>query len=124
MKSYKNILWVGGTILLFGLFYLICRYGLFDFHGMKDGPMIVAFVGIVALLISYALKMRVTTISAVLGYPIAFIIGILFETDSIFYPGGASSNLWHIWIISYWIFIAIGTIADVVIKIKRNRNNV
>mgnify|MGYP000972421269 CR=1 FL=1 len=83
-----------------------------------------AFVGIVALLISYALEMRVTTISAVLGYPIACIIGILFETDSIFYPGGASSNLWHIWIISYWIFIAIGIIVDVVIKIKRNRNNV
>ena len=118
MRKKSNLTWIVSSMLLSILFYLICS----RLTNGNDSTFIVGFVGVLALIISYIFKMRITTITATLAYPISYILGIVFETDSITYPGGVSSNWWQIWIVSYWIFIGIGITIDIIMKYLKNKN--
>lgn len=118
MKKKSNLTWIVSSMLLSILFYFICS----RLTKGNDATFIVGLAGVLALIISYIFKMRITTITATLGYPISYILGIVFETDSITYPGGASSNWWQIWIVSYWIFIGIGITIDIIMKYRTKKN--
>ncbi len=117
MKKY-NFLWIASSISLFVIFYIICRFITFDIHQMKEGPLIVALAGIIILPITYIFKLNFTTITATLGYIIAYIIGVIFNTNGVDPSGGTTNNLWIIWIISYWIFIGLGILIDIIFKYK------
>ena len=117
MKNKSELTWIISSMVSLILFYCICS----SLEDGNDAAFIVGFAGVLALIISYSFKMRITTITATLGYPISYILGIVFETDSITYPGGASSNWWQIWIISYWVLIVISITFDIVIKSKKKK---
>lgn len=110
-----------GSIILFSISYILCQYTqLSTLHGNSDAPIIVGIFGIVALLISYIFNLKALTITATFGYILAFFIGAYLETDGIVLGDEAIHELWVVWLFSYWIFIGIGIICNLIIKIKRN----
>jgi hypothetical protein len=127
MKNKKQLIWIGISLLLFALSYWICRYVAFEIHGTDDGAVIVAIAGGIALILSYIFKWRATTIIAPLGYVAALMLAAIFETDSIAYPGGTegsvlySSNLFYIWLISYWVLIGLGIVIDIWVRLKKKK---
>ena len=91
-------------------------------HGRSDAPIIVAIGGVIALLISYAFQLKLLTSIATFGYIFTLMLGVLFDTNSIDPSGGATNNLWQIWLISYLIFIGIGLVANIVMNRRKNKS--
>ena len=85
MKNKSNLTWIISSMILSILFYSICS----SLENGNDATLIVGFAGVLALIVSYIFKMRIITITATFVYPISYILGVVFETDSITYPGGA-----------------------------------
>ena len=81
--------------------FWLCRYALFDLHGMKQWPEVLFYAGAFCLLISFCAKGRLTPAGAALGYPIGFAAGVVFESLGTDPGGGTTSNLWLIWGLVY-----------------------
>lgn len=109
------------SIILFSISFILCHYThLATLHGKSDAPIIVGFLGIAALLISYIFNLKALTITATFGYIIAFFIGVCLETDGIVLENGAIHELWVVWLVSYCVFIGMGIIYDFIKKLKIN----
>ena len=91
MKKNKTIWIISGAILL--LSYVVCRYGLFDLHGMHDWPLV--------LLIFTAV-----------GYPAAFAVGVIFQWGGMDPRGWVINRLWLVWMVTYLCVIAAGGIVE------------
>lgn len=96
-EGKKNFAVLCGNLALLGFFYWLCRYALFDLHGMKDWPNILAVCVLAALANSWAFRKRWFSLSAVLGYPCGFGIGLALNWDAVNSAGVRSNNLWLIW---------------------------
>ncbi len=108
---YSSIIfWVAFVALHFSQLNMI--------HGRSDAPIIVAIFGVIALIISYVFKLNLLTLVSTFGYIIAFLLGVIFQTNGVDGGGGATNNLWQIWLISYWVFLGLGFIVNIILKKK------
>ena len=115
MKKYTVIVLSAITLILS---CVLCRFVLIP--DMKQWPWVLFALGCVVIMISAILKRKHIPLFASLGYLIAFIIGAVFHTNGIDAGGGATDNLWIIWIIAYICSIAVGIIVDLILA-NRNR---
>lgn len=115
----KNILWVLGTLSIMILSYWFCRFFMFDFHGMKQYPMILFIVSLSILIISLFLKKHLLSIITILGYVGGFLIAFIFNSDGIDAGGGGTNNLWIIWTVTMLTCIIIGIAIEVIIHQKK-----
>lgn len=107
----KGLLFLGEAVCLI-ISYLVCRFGLFSLHGMKDWPNILFAVGMVMLLISLAPGMHFLGIGTAVGYLLGFLIGFVFQSDGFDPGGGRTNNLWKIWMFGYLTVLLIGLMID------------
>lgn len=92
--------------------FILCRYVLFDLHGMKQWPELLFGFGICLLAISALAGGNVFPWSAALGYPIGFVLGWLLQTDGVDPGGGRTNNLWMIWTVAMLFVAALGLLLD------------
>lgn len=106
--------------IIFSLTFVALHFSQLNMiHGRSDAPIIVAIFGVIALIISYVFKLNLLTLVATFGYIIAFLLGVIFQTEGVDPGGGATNNLWQIWLISYWVFLCMGLIVNIVFKKKQ-----
>lgn len=117
MKGYKTT-FASSTILI--LSFVVCRYVLFDFHGMKALPLWLLIIGGLAILIAACSKSKYVPFFTSLGYPISFVVGVVFQEDKINANGGTSNNMWFIWTIAFIFTIIVGSIFEI-IKNKKSK---
>ena len=53
---------------------------------------------------------------AATGYPIGFIIGTIFNRDSLDPGGGLLNNWWIVWTVTYLLIVLIGIIIEIIVK--------
>jgi len=104
-------------ILLLG--FVLCRYAFFGLHGMKEWPVDLLLVGIVAVLISlFAGKQYVPWFTAG-GYIFGFLLGVLFHTEGTDPGGGKTDNLWIIWTVVFLGCILTGILCEIWMKWRK-----
>lgn len=113
MKAKRRIL-VWGLVLAGS--FLLCRFGLFSLHGMKQWPAVLAGVGLIILLAAGAMKGRRLATAAALGYLLRFGVGLLFRRQGLDPGGGRTDSLWLIWIVCYLLCLAAGGAWDLALK--------
>lgn len=104
-------------VLLLGL--LLCRYAFFDLHGMKEWPVDLFIVGIVALLISLLARKQYAPWFTSLGYLLGFLLGVILHTEGTDPGGGKTDNLWSIWMFAFIGCIVAGFLFEFVLKWRR-----
>ena len=104
-------------IIFLSTFILIHFSSLNTIHSRSDAPIIVGIFGVIALIISYIFKLKLLTLTATFGYVISFILGMIFQTNGVDEGGGSTNSLWQIWIVSYWVFLGMGFVVDIIKKI-------
>ena len=119
MKSDKNHkMW---NLFLIGVFvasFILVRYVLFELHGMKDWPELLAVVSLVILVLALAKKKTWIALTTGFGYPVSFGLGLLFVRDGTNPGGGRKNNRWFLWTICLLIFIFAGVVAQIVSERK------
>ena len=91
------------SLLVFGTSFMLFHCApLNSVHGRSDAALIVAIFGILALLFSYIFNLNYLMATATLGYTVALLLGVLFNTDGLDGGGGATNNLWQIWLGCFW----------------------
>lgn len=106
MKKY-----IAGALSLLGLAgaYLVVRFPLFPFHGMKEWPLTLFIVGAVIIAVSTILRRKILPILTLVGYLAGFIAGYIFQFDY----GVDLNNLWIIWTCVYLCTILVGIAAEI-----------
>ncbi len=115
-KQMGRTIWGACTAAGLAIGYWLCRYALFDLHGMKQWPNMLAIVGLVVLLIASAAGFRFLALAAALGYPLAFGIAMMTFTQGVDQGGGGTNNAWIIWGGVYLLCKAIGIAADIITR--------
>ena len=92
--------------------FVLCRYVFFDIHGMKELPVWLFVVGMVSVAISFFLEGKSTPICTAFAYIAGFIAGVIFQTDGVDAGGGATNNLWIIWVVVFVCLTLVGIICE------------
>lgn len=108
-KKTRSI-WGIAAVAMIGLSYLLVRFVLFDLHGMKEWPNILALFSIVVIVMASILKKRVIFIGVIFGYLVGFALAMIFSTSGVDAGGGATNNAWIIWTGFLLLSIAISAI--------------
>ena len=119
-KTRNSLYFCIGITVAFCISYLLCRFALFDLHGMKQWPLMMGIVGLFVGVVASVFKKRTLALSAVLGYIGGFVFAMLFNTDGTDLGGGRTNNAWVLWIITFTAFIVIGTVLEIIVKRKNN----
>jgi len=117
MKSgtIKNrVIWVVGAVVGLSICLLLCRHAFFGLHGMKQWPFALFVCGLIAIIIAAIFDGRKIMICTVGAYIFGFMLGMLFNMDSLDQGGGHLNNAWIIWTISFVIIIFLGVIWELV----------
>ena len=91
---------------------VLCRYVFFDIHGMKQWPVILFAIGIIAVAISFILEGKTTPVCTAFSYIAGFVVGVMFQTDGTDAGGTTTNNLWIIWTVVFICLILAGVIHD------------
>ena len=102
--------------------FLLCRYSFLGLHGMKQYPVFLLAVGLIALIVAAIFDGRKIMIFTIIGYMGGFVLGMLFNTDGVDQSGARTNNAWWIWTVSFAVIILAGVIWEIVSK-RRKRNN-
>ena len=105
--------------VLLTAFYFIVRFCLFDLHGMKQYPLILFAAASFVIAVSMVFNARLLTVFSFGGYAVGFLLGYIFHSEGTDPGGGATDNLWIIWIISFICFCALGVLCQTVPKYLR-----
>ena len=92
--------------------FVLCRYVFFDMHGMKQWPVILFAIGIIAVAISFTLEGKIVPICTAFSYIAGFVAGVIFQTDGTVSGGTTTNNLWIIWTMVFICFTLVGVISD------------
>jgi len=90
--------------------FVICRYFLFDLHGMKELPFVLFIFGIIVICTAYIFNSKRIMICTAIGYILSFFMGVLFQADWIDSHGIAMNSLWIWFVLGMITFIIIGVI--------------
>ena len=96
---YLLISWVAIRFLLFGM------------HGMKGRPDMLAFRGAVVIAGAFAMKLRLTTRFASMGYFVSFLAGYLLRKDD-----RSVSGIRIVWAVIYALIVLMGVYLDMKMK--------
>ncbi|MDR2996364.1 MAG: hypothetical protein LBV11_21610 [Bacillus cereus] len=124
-KSYK-LLW---TIKVLIVYFISCLFLLYQphftiFHNSKDWALILFLFGFFIILIAGCFYLKKVMVSAVAGYIIGFMCGIIFNKDGLDSGGGKTNNWWIIWTIPFLAIIMTGIIWEIIDKrIKSKGHN-
>jgi len=124
MKSgtIKNrVTWVVGAVVGLSICFLLCRYAFFGLHGMTQWPFALFAYGLIAIIIAAIFDGRKIMICTVGAYIIGFMLGMLFNIDSLDQGGGRLNNAWIIWTISFVVIIFAGVIWELVSSRMKKR---
>lgn len=102
-RSIRGIVSVG----IVALSYLLVRFPLFEMHGMKDWPDLLAILSIVIIVMASILKKRRVFVGVIVGYLGGFILAMIFRQEGFDAGGGATSNGWIIWTVFFLFSIAL-----------------
>ena len=119
----KRIVGIASLCGLF-IFYYVCRYSLFGWHGMVSFPGYLLVVGIIAVGISgIIIGRKIIPVFTAAGYLAGFFIGHIFEAD-IFDPnsGTYNSNMWMIWTVTFLSAIFAGVFAETFCEIYQKKH--
>ena len=118
----KRIAGIFSLCCLF-IFYFVCRYLLFGWHGMKSFPGYLLVVGIIAVGISGIIMCgRFVPIFTAAGYIVGFFIGYIFQEDSFDPGGGRLNNMWEIWTVTFLAAIFVGVLAETFCEIYQKKH--
>ncbi len=119
MKDKNRILQYLIRLLLLGAGFVLCRYVLFSLHGMREWPLLLFMAGAVVLTAAFLLKAKHVPLVTALGYPVAFFLGELLQSNGTDPGGGSTNNLWIIWTVSYLSLVTASVLAELLIKKKK-----
>ena len=101
-------------ILLFE--FLLCRFILFDWHGMKDFPLLLFLFGMGVIFLSLPSVSHSIRFSVPIGYASGFFSGILFHSYGTDPGGGRTDDLWLIWGAVYLVCILAGIALEILYR--------
>lgn len=111
IKSFKQWTKTNGLGLLTLIFsYFLIRFPLFHLHGMKDWPLFMFVIALISFLLLE--RTRKNKSMASLGYPISFVISLVFSSRSYDQGGGVLSDGWKLWLIIYLCIVIVTFIVD------------
>lgn len=99
--------------------FILCRYALFDLHGMKQWPCLLFVCGVVVIGISFFSKAKRVSIVSACSYVIGFFVSVVFQSDGVDAGGGRSSNLWLIWRAVFVCCIAFAAASELIGALKK-----
>ena len=109
----KNKILLGVSMIgLLAISYWIFRYALFEIHGMKQWPNVLAIVSLIIIIIAFINNRRAISMMTIVGYIGGFVLAMLFNTDGIDQGGGRTNNGWIIWGIVFIVSILVGIILE------------
>lgn len=97
---------------LLSVSYWLCRFVLFEMHGMKDWPNMLALVGLIIIIIASIYGRRKLSVLTVAGYMGGFILAMIFNTDGLDQGGGGTNNAWIIWGCVFILSVIVGLFMD------------
>ena len=103
--------------LCFG--YFVIRYILFDFHGMKQWPLVLLVGCVVVIVVSYLAHSKILPLVTSISYPLGFAVGAMFHTTTFDDAVGRTDNLWIIWTAVIMIAMIVSGIVEFIIILKR-----
>ena len=116
MKKFNKISVVSLLILI--LSFTVVRYAVFGIHGMKQLPLVLGLLIAVELIVLCFTKVKIVPLISAISYPLGFAIGRLFQTSGLDAGGGATNNLWIIWIGTIFVMNIIAVFAELINRKK------
>lgn len=96
--------------------YFLVRYPLLFMHGMKEWPLDLFVLGVVAIILSGVIyKRKVLPVLTFAGYLLGFFIGYFFQFDY----GVGLNSMWLIWSGVYLACILSGYVAERILKKRK-----
>ena len=92
--------------------FILCRYVFFDIHGMKQWPVILFGIGIIAIVISFILNGKISPVCTAFSNKVEYLVGIMFTNRGTAKGGTPANNLWIIWTAVFVCLILSGMIYD------------
>ncbi len=118
----RNAIYILAILIVLLTFLLLHNPPLNEIHGRSDSALISAIFICFSLFISVLGRLKLAVAIISIGYPTAFIIALLFNTTTINHETGNTNNLWIIWLFSCWIFIGVGIILNIILKLIKSKN--
>ena len=116
MKKFNKISVVSLLILI--LSFTVVRYAVFGIHGMKQLPLVLGLLIAVELIVLCFTKVKIVPLISAISYPLGFAIGCLFQISGLDAGGGATNNLWIIWIGTIFVMNIISVFAELINRKK------
>ena len=116
MKKFNKISAVSLLILVFS--FTVARYAVFGIHGMKQLPLVLCLLIAVELIVLCFTKVKIVPLISAISYPLGFAIGCLFQISGLDAGGGATNNLWIIWIGTIFVMNIIAVFAELINRKK------
>ncbi len=104
--------------LCFG--YFVIRYILFDFHGMKQWPLVLLVGCVVVIVVSYLAHSKILPLVTSISYPLGFAVGAMFHTTTFDDAVGRTDNLWIIWTAVIMIAMIVSGIVEFIILKRKD----
>ena len=119
MKNLKTLRALLISLAILGIGFLLCRYALFNFHGMKSFPEFLFKCGLLIIGISALLKARKVMFCTAVGYNIGYVLGLLFNTEWKDVHVTTLTSMW-MWFVSVMILFAFaGVVWEIIAAIIR-----
>lgn len=100
--------------------FVLTRYIFFDFHGMKQLPLILFLCGIAVIGIAFLAKAKKVSVFTAVAYIVAFGAGAILQTDGVDAGGGRANNLWIIWTVVFVCFTIAAVIMEIIAARKKH----
>lgn len=120
MKNKKNFIVHLISLCILCAEFILCRYVLFDIHGMKQLPCLLFVCGVVIIGISCFVKAKRVSVFTACSYIIGFLAGVIFQTDGMDAGGGKANTLWLIWT-AVFVCCVVFAIASELVVVARKR---
>ena len=98
--------------------YLLCRFGLFSLHGMKQWPAVLAAAGFAALVAAALYDFRIASSTTIVCYPAGCFLGLWLGKTQTDPGGGQTHSGWIIWTIIFALGIFFGFLTDWILQKK------
>ncbi|HHX52809.1 MAG TPA: hypothetical protein GX703_04765 [Erysipelothrix sp.] len=110
MKKNRSSIITSALMLIMS--YFVVRYALFEQHGMIQWTNFMAILAVVVLVIAALVDKKNTIMFASYGYILSFVLGLVFNTESVDQGGGTLNNHWQIWLVTYAAIVLFGVYLD------------
>ena len=118
----KNKIWLAAVIAAaYAVAFVLFRYALFDLHGMKQFPLLLAALGVTIGIISGIFGKMKLALTSLAGYAAGFPLALLLQTNGFDPGGGATSNMWLIWALIFAASVLLSIILEICTSKKRPR---